>query len=119
MGGKLLRNFSFLRCTQGSSLSVLPVLRPACQVDGSDAAHLLHTLMPPFAMCKSPRNPGVEANKGQPVACTPLPFGWKNPSSVVKLGGIAAIHTGSSAPCNYGGTISPLPLLETHVNIKK
>lgn len=119
MGGKLLRNFSMLRCSQGTGLSILTVLRPDVQVDGKHAAYLLHTLMLPFGMCKSVRNPGVEANKGEPVPCSPLPFGWKNPSSVVKLGGIAAIHSGCSAPCAYGGTISPIPLLLSNVDIKK
>jgi hypothetical protein len=117
--GKLLRHLSLLRCNQGSGLSFLSFIHPAVQVDGDDAAHMLHVQMFPFGMCKSPKNPAVQANKGNPVPCLPLVYGWKSPSSVVKLGGFAAIHSGSSAPCVHGGTVSPLPLLLSHVDIKK
>lgn len=118
MGGKFLRSMTFLLCDKASFLGVLPVVRPDAKIEQLDAAHAFHTLLPPFGACMSTGNPAVQANEGRPVPCTPFSMGWKDPSTVVKLGGVPAIHSGCTMRCAFGGKIKVLSWGLSHVNIK-
>jgi uncharacterized Zn-binding protein involved in type VI secretion len=98
-----------------SSLVALPT--PRVMVEGKPVLRMTDIVpglnIPPFGMCTTPSNPTVAAATVAalgvltPMPCVPVPAGpWKPPAATTLVGGVPAIHSGSTCQCAWGGVIT-------------
>ena len=106
-----------LQCPMGTapaSLALLPSpVQGADQIAADVQATAPQVNIPPFGMCQSMSNPQVAAATAAaqgvltPQPCMPATAGpWTPGSSLVTLGGKAALTADSKCTCSFGGQIS-------------
>src|SRR4051812_42505984 len=98
--GKLLRNGTYLKCSEGLMLGQLQVSKRATHVSGEPAAEALD-LGVQFGACKSLKNPLVAQARGAPQMCIPVmqPPLWNGAAGHVLIKGRPAIHENCTLTC--------------------
>ena len=96
-----------LECIHGtapSNLIILPnrtvSLTGKLRANIGDCKPMVNVM--PFAMCKSPTNPGVIAAMGSPIPCTPTCSIWLGGKTDVLVQGMPALMTNDRAICPLG-----------------
>jgi len=96
-----------LACNKGTAPSKLVVLPQRTeQLNGNLLANKIdckpYVNVMPFAMCTSKANPGVIANKGAPIPCTPTCSIWLGCKTDHLVDGIPALMNDDIAVCPLG-----------------
>jgi hypothetical protein len=126
---KLVVQGAALKCTFGASPARFAVTVPHL-VDGDDLAagsiadFAPTANIPPFGLCRSPKNPQVATATSAaggtltPQPCVPaLTQPWSPGSTSVSVAGQPGLHASCTCRCQWGGVISITNPGQAHVDV--
>lgn len=116
-----------LKCSGSDSPSTLVVVRPNITAPMLPAGNIQDSKpfvnVPPFVMCKAPKNPILTAAKAATgatqVPCLPMLAGpWEGANDKVTIDNQPALHDGCTLECKWKETITVDDAGQTVVEVK-